>query len=105
MMYYINYVFLMAGLTDNSNLISSSIQCELNSPGDSQHLIYGPLDVINVVMTVPGLFLVRSQTESGPTKIIKLVSSLITQAEERCCFGEPLLCSVRCFGLTVNFLF
>lgn len=27
MMYYINYVFLMAGLTDNSNLISSSIQC------------------------------------------------------------------------------
>jgi len=39
MMYYINYIFLMAGLTDNSNLISSSIQY-----------------VINVVMTVPGLF-------------------------------------------------
>lgn len=35
----INYIFLMAGLTDNSNLISSSIQY-----------------VINVVMTVPGLF-------------------------------------------------
>jgi len=39
MMYYITYVFLMAGSTGNANLISSSIQY-----------------VINVVMTLPGLW-------------------------------------------------
>jgi len=39
MMYYITYVFLMAGITGNANLISSSIQY-----------------VINVVMTLPGLW-------------------------------------------------
>jgi len=41
MMYYITYVFLMAGLQGNNLLVSSSIQY-----------------VINVVMTVPGLLLV-----------------------------------------------
>jgi len=41
MMYYITYVFAMAGLTGNTLLVSSSIQY-----------------VINVVMTVPGLLLV-----------------------------------------------
>ncbi|OLL26196.1 High-affinity glucose transporter [Neolecta irregularis DAH-3] len=41
MMYYIVYVFDMAGKTGNNNLIASSIQY-----------------VINVVMTVPGLFLI-----------------------------------------------
>jgi MFS family permease len=41
MMYYITYVFAMAGLTGNTLLVSSSIQY-----------------VINVVMTVPGLYLV-----------------------------------------------
>ncbi|SMQ47495.1 unnamed protein product [Zymoseptoria tritici ST99CH_1A5] len=41
MMYYITYVFAMAGLTGNTLLVSSSIQY-----------------VINVVMTLPGLYLV-----------------------------------------------
>jgi hypothetical protein len=41
MMYYISYVFLMAGLTDNTLLLSSSIQY-----------------VINVAMTVPALLYV-----------------------------------------------
>ena len=41
MMYYINYVFLMAGLTGNTNLVASSIQY-----------------VINVLMTVPALLFV-----------------------------------------------
>ncbi|TKA82359.1 hypothetical protein B0A49_00100 [Cryomyces minteri] len=41
MMYYITYVFLMAGLTSNTNLVASSIQY-----------------VINVVMTVPALLFV-----------------------------------------------
>jgi len=39
MMYYITYVFGMAGLTGNANLVSSSIQY-----------------VINVIMTLPGLW-------------------------------------------------
>jgi len=41
MMYYITYVFLMAGLSGNNLLVSSSIQY-----------------VINVVMTIPGMLLV-----------------------------------------------
>jgi hypothetical protein len=41
MMYYITYVFTMAGLTGNNLLVSSSIQY-----------------VINVVMTVPALLYV-----------------------------------------------
>ncbi|KAL9083697.1 MAG: hypothetical protein Q9165_008425 [Trypethelium subeluteriae] len=41
MMYYITYVFLMAGLTSNTNLVASSIQY-----------------VINVVMTIPALLFV-----------------------------------------------
>jgi len=41
MMYYITYVFGMAGFSGNANLVASSIQY-----------------VINVIMTVPGLYLV-----------------------------------------------
>lgn len=58
MMYYITYVFTMAGLTGNTLLVSSSIQY-----------------VINVVMTIPALLFV-DRWGRRPTLLVSLDSSL-----------------------------